>query len=69
MLKRIKERFLNDNNRQFTWLNNFWKEIKSILILAKKVKDKTKTIIKAKKSIFDKNIYNEDYRNIFQCLK
>ena len=69
MLKRIKERFLNDNNRQFTWLNNFWKEIKSILILAKKVKDKTKTIIRIEKSIFDKKINNEDYRNIFQCLK
>ena len=22
VLKKIKERFLDDNNRQFTWLNN-----------------------------------------------
>ena len=38
--KRIKERFLNNNNRQFTWLNGLWEEIKSILTLAKKVKGK-----------------------------
>jgi hypothetical protein len=52
--KRIKERFLDNNNRQFTWLNGLWKEIKSILTLAKKVKGKTKMIIRAKKSVFDK---------------
>ena len=67
--KRIKERFLDNNNRQFTWLNGLWEEIKSILTIAKKVKGKTKTIIRAEKSVFDDKINNEDYRNIFQCLK
>jgi len=67
--KRIKERFLNNNNRQFTWLNGLWEEIKSILTLAKKVKGKTKTIIRTEKSVFDEKINNEDYRNIVQCLK
>jgi hypothetical protein len=67
--KRIKERFLDNNNRQFTWLNDLWEEIKSILMLAKKLKGKTKTIIRAEKSIFDEKINNKDYRNIFQCLR